>query len=626
MTACAVNRTVRSSGLESREGESNDDMGVSYDGNLNSSYMAIGGSSDQDDHRADSPSWSTCRGSPLEEKLRKRVAFFFMDPIQKFIARRQAPWKLLLQFAKIIFITMQLLVFGQFRYAHTNYYKDNHIAFEHLFLKDWDSVREINAYPPSTGKFALYKKNSFYSYFNYTASTFADLDDLTIVPTLRNSTLDFCIEAYGSGNGHVDFEDIFLELDFYHDQPMSRCISIANDSLANFNSREYLKSHDFEVPWDTLLRMHINFTVNTVTSRQLGPMLGPECFNFRIDIVFDNRDHDGQIPIEMKTTPKRVQCPRLTKSSKLTIQAVAIHMLSVFVIAICTCSLVLCLRALLRGQELARDTEAFFKDRLNIVLSRREMCQFVNFWYIMICVNDILIIIGSVLKEMIETRRTNSDLWDFCSVFLGVGNLLVWLGMLRYLGFFDTYNTIILTLKEAMPNVVRFTICVGIMYIGFVFCGWVVLGPYQFKFYSISSTSECLFSLINGDDMFATFNMVASNNMMIWGFSRVYLYFFVVMFIYVVLSLFIAIIMDSYEIIKDRYKLGFPRTRVDEFHMAVKYDTYSNLFCEGIRPSLLYRVWSWVMIKRYGEQWKGYRRERGRYEEASGDEQAPLLT
>ncbi|KAH9521899.1 Mucolipin-2 [Dermatophagoides farinae] len=38
-----------------------------------------------------------------------------------------------------------------------------------------------------------------------------------------------------------------------------------------------------------------------------------------------------------------------------------------------------------------------------------------------------------------------------------------------------------------------------------LFCGWVVLGPHHLKFRTLSSTLECLFSLINGDDMFATF-------------------------------------------------------------------------------------------------------------------------
>ena len=51
----------------------------------------------------------------------------------------------------------------------------------------------------------------------------------------------------------------------------------------------------------------------------------------------------------------------------------------------------------------------------------------------MICINDILIITGSLIKELIETRNTYTDLWDYCSIFLGTGTMLVWTGMLRYL-------------------------------------------------------------------------------------------------------------------------------------------------------------------------------------------------
>ena len=67
--------------------------------------------------------------------------------------------------------------------------------------------------------------------------------------------------------------------------------------------------------------------------------------------------------------------------------------------------------------------------------------------YVLICINDLLLITGSVITEMLETKKTTGDLWDFCSIFLGTGNLLVWIGMLRYLGFFATYNALILTLK-----------------------------------------------------------------------------------------------------------------------------------------------------------------------------------
>ena len=47
---------------------------------------------------------------------------------------------------------------------------------------------------------------------------------------------------------------------------------------------------------------------------------------------------------------------------------------------------------------------------------------------------------------------------------------------IRYLGFFKKYNVLILTMKGAMPSVIRFVVCAGMIYMGFVFCGWIILG------------------------------------------------------------------------------------------------------------------------------------------------------
>ena len=53
---------------------------------------------------------TTNPGDQIEEELRRRLAFHFMDPVDKFIARRQVPWKLLLQFLKGMLI---ILYFGK---------------------------------------------------------------------------------------------------------------------------------------------------------------------------------------------------------------------------------------------------------------------------------------------------------------------------------------------------------------------------------------------------------------------------------------------------------------------------------------------------------------------------------
>ncbi|NXH46522.1 MCLN3 protein, partial [Dicaeum eximium] len=78
------------------------------------------------------------------------------------------------------------------------------------------------------------------------------------------------------------------------------------------------------------------------------------------------------------------------------------------------------------------------------------------------------------------------------------------------------------------------------------------------QFRSLSMVSECLFSLVNGDDMFATFAALRPSGALVWLFSQVYLYSFSALFIYMVLSLFIALITGSYDTIKHHSKGDTP--------------------------------------------------------------------
>jgi mucolipin 3 len=194
----------------------------------------------------------------------------------------------------------------------------------------------------------------------------------------------------------------------------------------------------------------------------------------------------------------------------------------------------------------------------------------------MIIINDVLIIIGSSIKEQIERKDFTSDQWNVCSLFLGLGNMLVWFGVLRYLTFFRNYNIVILTLEKAAPQVARFLLCALLIYAGFTFSGWLILGPYHLKFRSLSTTSECLFSLINGDDMFATFSVMSSKSTMLWWFSKIYLYSFISLHIYIILSLFISVIMDAYDTIKLYYIEGFPRSDLQIFIGDTNLEDFSS--------------------------------------------------
>lgn len=200
--------------------------------------------------------------------------------------------------------------------------------------------------------------------------------------------------------------------------------------------------------------------------------------------------------------------------------------------------------------------------------------EFVNGWYIMIIISDILTVIGSILKMEIQAKSLMS--YGVCSILLGASTLLVWLGALRYLSFFPKYNLLILTLQAALPSVIRFCCCAAMIYLGYCFCGWIVLGPYHDKFRSLNVVSECLFSLINGDDMFATFAKMQQKSYLVWLFSRIYLYSFISLFIYMILSLFIALITDTYETIKHYQEDGFPETELRTFISECKDEPKSG--------------------------------------------------
>merc|ERR1712168_1282866 len=122
----------------------------------------------------------------------------------------------------------------------------------------------------------------------------------------------------------------------------------------------------------------------------------------------------------------------------------------------------------------------------------------------------------------------------------GVGIMVTYFGLLRYIGYFAKYNILVSVLRASIPHCGRFIITAGILYMGYTFCGWLVLGPHNIKFRTIEKTSETLFSLLNGDDMYNTFQVTAmptdGTEHYLRIFNQLYLYTFISLFIYVVLS------------------------------------------------------------------------------------------
>ncbi|XP_022653922.1 mucolipin-3-like isoform X4 [Varroa destructor] len=430
-----------------------------------------------------------------------------------------------------------------------------------MFLEDWTAAREVASYPPSAGPYAVYTKKDFYRHLDTVVRRYTNVTKTAVAPLGYDTkdgelgNLTFCKTQYGLRH-MTPYNEILI----FDNIQQTECLTVEmlwkkNDKQwQNFSMKDYAEKNNFSLEFERLIQANVMFALKTVYLKSMSPFDLPECYKYDVNVKYNNAAHDGQILITLMTASTKLNCQtNIHYEATSEAEIIFRQFMNGIVILLCSSSLVLCFRSLLRGQALRSQTEVFFWQKNRTALTWSDKLDFVDFWYVMIITNDVLIIIGSLIKIQLEQRLIDGTQYNFCSTLLGFGNLLVWAGVLRYLGFFQKYNILILTMKRATPNILRFLLCAILLYMGFCFCGWVVLGPHNIKFRSLSSTSECLFALMNGDDIFATFAIMGESTGVIWWFSRIYLYMFLILFIYCVISLFLSVIMDSYETIRESY-------------------------------------------------------------------------
>ncbi|KAL3868784.1 hypothetical protein ACJMK2_041545 [Sinanodonta woodiana] len=508
----------------------------------------------------------------MEDRLRRRLKFFFMGPDEKYRARRKCPWKLLIQIVKIILITVQLIQFGFTRSSFVEYVHRTGVALKHLYLKEWQSTYETMPYPSASGPYAVYTIDALEQHIKFVFDVHNKTDTFAIgslrLPKDGNGTqknISMCLTEYKNGT-------IFDNDTYSIDPKVSKnCVELQDDVQPQLDLIDY----------DRLLILELQFSLKAYRLEMNQRQSPPQCFVVDVTITFDDSNKDGQMLVSLDAPLSEFRCKGdFFSEEEEEGTKIWLIFLDSFIILLTLVSSLLCLRSLWRGEKLKRSTVTFFKKRYGKTLSFSDRMEFLNFWYVTIIINDVMTIVGSALKLQLETRnlKSSSNNYDMCAIMLGTGTLLAWLGVLRYIGFFKTFNIVILTLKRAAPNMVRFLVCALILYAGFMFCGWVVIGPYHIKFKSLSSSSECLFALINGDDMFVTFSATVTNNDFIWYYSRIYLYLFISLFIYAVLNLFMALVMETYETIKEYYEHGFPKSELFQYIDECKDTPQSSLY------------------------------------------------
>ncbi|KAM9324678.1 mucolipin-3-like [Gastrophryne carolinensis] len=504
------------------------------------------------------------------ENLRRKLKFFFMNPCEKFRARGRKPWKLCIQILKIALVTVQLVLFGLSNEMVVVFKEENSAAFKHLFLKDYKDARDDT--------YAVYRQEDVYNHIDFTIKRYLELRNISLGNHAYDREKDgkhgmtVCQYFYKQGRifpGNETFDiDPNIQKECFWIEPMT--------PINDVQERVWNMTLDFY----RLVIVEITFKIKAINLQTIRHHELPDCYDFTVTITFDNKAHSGQIKITLDNDIAIEECREWHVSGSMQKNTHYMMIFDAIIILVCVTSLTLCVRSVLTGFHLQREYVNYVEDHCSKSVSQSDRFQFVNGWYILIIISDILTIVGSILKMEIQAKSLTS--YDVCSILLGTSTLLVWLGVIRYLGFFEKYNLLILTLRAAIPNVLRFCCCAAMIYLGYCFCGWIVLGPYHNKFRSLTTVSECLFSLINGDDMFTTFSIMQEKSLLVWLFSRFYLYTFISLFIYMVLSLFIALITDTYDTIKNYQKDGFPQSDLDKFISECKDLPTSSRYREQV--------------------------------------------
>ncbi|XP_055486757.1 LOW QUALITY PROTEIN: mucolipin-3 [Leucoraja erinacea] len=488
------------------------------------------------------------------DQLRRKLKFFFMNPCEKFRARGRKPWKLGVQILKIAMVTLQLVVFGLSNQMVVLFKEENTVAFKHLFIK--------NYLDNSNSDLAIYTQSEVYEYLSFIFTQYVQLRRVSVGNHAyeRRGTglmpLTVCQYFYKRGSVSPGNESFNID-------PMveTECLDI--EPMTPGSTGPAAEKPNLTLHFHRLLMVQIQFKLKAINLQTIRRHELPDCYDFHVTITFDNKAHSGRIQIGLDSDISIRKCKGRHVTGGVQRNSHYMVIFDGFIVGICLISLVLCTRSIVNGIKLQHEFASFFAQQYSKQVSWSERSQFLNGWYTLIITSDLLTITGSVLKMEIDAKSFAS--YDVCSILLGSSTLLVWVGVIRYLGFFEKYNVLILTLRAALPNVMRFCCCASMMYLGYCFCGWIVLGPYHQKFRSLNMVSECLFSLINGDDMFSTFAAMKDKSYLVWLFSRLYLYSFISLFIYMVLSLFIALITDTYETIKLYQRQGFPQTDLQAF-------------------------------------------------------------
>jgi mucolipin 3 len=402
------------------------------------------------------------------DRLKGRLEYFFMDPIEKWKHKRTRPWKLLVQILKIIMFTSQLVVFGQDMAKFIDYKEEMQVTLKQLLLRDWDPSADAIAYPGPYVPYAVYTKTDFIQTVNHAIRVYSNITHAGVgqYGYQSNSSdtvspIKICLTKYLQ----AEFDPSVFKYN-YSMYTKEDCTTIdqfadaGSDKWSQLDFREFL---DEPFKFQSLVSLRLDLPLRTILMEDATTgYVEIVCFDLDVGILFDNRHRIGQIIISLAGIPRMVACQgHVTEAGGS--EFASRRTLNLLVIFFCISSFTLCCRSLYRGFCLLRMTERIIRSH-GKRLEWSDRTEFIDFWLISIMINDLMVGFATIIMTFYNGRLLETNNYTTCSLLLGLGNLLSWSGLLRYLSFFKKYNLLIVTLRKSFVHVLRFMLCTTLIY------------------------------------------------------------------------------------------------------------------------------------------------------------------
>lgn len=146
------------------------------------------------------------------------------------------------------------------------------ISFRELLLLEWDPVREVMAYPPSAGAYAVYTKNDFFANFDFAVQSFSSITEQATGSfgyltndTKEVSPIKVCFKIYVNGSMEpaqfiYDYNNAIKKVCYILDSMGPA----GNEKWRDFSFKKYLSNKSIELDFDRIIEVDLNFKLRTI--------------------------------------------------------------------------------------------------------------------------------------------------------------------------------------------------------------------------------------------------------------------------------------------------------------------------------------------------------------------------